>query len=327
MDNLGTIDNIPGVGDLQVPEGMFKSTRLSKIRSSSKLDEPARSNDSALREAVVPARTYAAFPAPPYPLPVQSQNGSQPIQMYEPYAQYPHSRSPEQTYAATTAPRQVPLPTRTPYQNGNRVVPQSEYGQQDPSRYLSSPRVIAAPPAPLFVVPSQSYPSPVSYTPAPPDTNTAVYNTPQISPSQPSPTWYDPETYAQSASYPSPRPEYVEQSYHSPSPIRPPNSAPGYPSHYSIDGTVAFSSEPSLMAQEAVAYHSVYGSRGTYSSYSDDGAASPTDSSASGRSGEIGPHRDLAPLHALKRKHPYRRDPEDDKFLRLLETRPVPSAP
>ncbi|KAE9393216.1 hypothetical protein BT96DRAFT_829564 [Gymnopus androsaceus JB14] len=152
VDNLGTIDNIPGVGDLQVPEGMFKSTRLSKIRSSSKLDEPARSNDSALREAVVPARTYAAFPAPPYPLPVQSQNGSQPIQMYEPYAQYPHSRSPEQTYAATTAPRQVPLPTRTPYQNGNRVVPQSEYGQQDPSRYLSSPRVIAAPPAPLFVV-------------------------------------------------------------------------------------------------------------------------------------------------------------------------------
>ncbi|KAJ3897356.1 hypothetical protein F5879DRAFT_760236, partial [Lentinula edodes] len=32
VDNLGTIDNIPGVGDLTVPEGMFKSTRVNKSR-------------------------------------------------------------------------------------------------------------------------------------------------------------------------------------------------------------------------------------------------------------------------------------------------------
>ncbi|KAJ3860625.1 Gti1/Pac2 family-domain-containing protein, partial [Lentinula novae-zelandiae] len=32
VDNLGTIDNIPGVGDLAVPEGMFKSTRVNKSR-------------------------------------------------------------------------------------------------------------------------------------------------------------------------------------------------------------------------------------------------------------------------------------------------------
>lgn len=323
VDSLGTIDDIQGVGELQVPDGMFKSTRLVKSRSSSKVDEPARINESALRDAAAPARTYAPFPAPYLPS-VPSQSAPQLIQMYEPYAatQYSHSRSPEQHYPVTPSSRHIPLPTRTPYQNGNRVVPQPEYGQQDPNRYVSpSPRVIAQ--APSFVVPSHSY----AYTSASPDTNSAMYNSP-ISPSQPSPSWYDPtarETYAQS-SYSSPRPDYIEQPYQSPSPVRPPNSAPAiYPSHYTIDGTMSYSSEPSMMSQEAVVYHSVYGSRGTYS---DDGAASPTDSStSSGRSGEIGPQRDLAPLHSLKRKHPYRRDPEDDKTLRLLDPRPIPSAP
>jgi hypothetical protein len=40
------------------------------------------------------------------------------------------------------------------------------------------------------------------------------------------------------------------------------------------------------------------------------------------RRGSIGPTRvDLAPLHALQRSHPYRRDPIDDKALRLLGPR------
>ncbi|KAJ4483972.1 hypothetical protein J3R30DRAFT_1854898 [Lentinula aciculospora] len=43
-----------------------------------------------------------------------------------------------------------------------------------------------------------------------------------------------------------------------------------------------------------------------------------------------GVQRDLAPLpplHSLKRTHPYKRHPEDDKTLRLLDPRPVPSVP
>ncbi|KAJ7887673.1 hypothetical protein B0H14DRAFT_3721535 [Mycena olivaceomarginata] len=39
------------------------------------------------------------------------------------------------------------------------------------------------------------------------------------------------------------------------------------------------------------------------------------------RRGEIGPCRDLAPLNSLTRSHPYRRDPMDDKTLRLLGPR------
>lgn len=65
-------------------------------------------------------------------------------------------------------------------------------------------------------------------------------------------------------------------------------------------------------------------------SYSD-GSASPAESTSSdGRSlrgdGSLvalgiaasRPRHDLAPLHSLKRNHPYRRDPVDDKTLRLL---------
>jgi Gti1/Pac2 family transcription factor len=41
------------------------------------------------------------------------------------------------------------------------------------------------------------------------------------------------------------------------------------------------------------------------------------------RRGSLGPTRvDLAPLHALQRSHPYRRDPVDDRALRLLGPRP-----
>jgi len=50
--------------------------------------------------------------------------------------------------------------------------------------------------------------------------------------------------------------------------------------------------------------------------------SSPTNSD---RRGDIGPCRDLAPLNSLTRLHPYRRDPTDDKALRLLQLGPRPS--
>jgi hypothetical protein len=44
-------------------------------------------------------------------------------------------------------------------------------------------------------------------------------------------------------------------------------------------------------------------------------------SNVEGRRGSIGPDRDLAPIYALTRPHPYRRDPLDDQTLRLLTPR------
>ncbi|KAF9063424.1 hypothetical protein BDP27DRAFT_1335212 [Rhodocollybia butyracea] len=249
--------------------------------------------------------------------------------MYESYATvFSHSRSSEHPqYAVTPITRHVPLPTRTPYQNGNRIV---DYQQE--SQYSPSPRVIASSlPASSFVVPSQ-YPSRLSYTPAPPAEANYSISSP-LSPTQPASPWYDS------------RPDYVDQSqqqgYPAPIPVRAANPST-YPLHYNLISALHASDPSSALVSPVPAslhesYPFDYYSRGTtaYSAYgSDDGAASPTPSSASsGRSGEFAhqgmtqAQRDLAPLHSLKRHHPYRRDPEDDKTLRLLDPRPVPSAP
>ncbi|KAH7872844.1 uncharacterized protein C8R40DRAFT_1162032 [Lentinula edodes] len=62
VDNLGTIDNIPGVGDLTVPEGMFKSTRVNKSRTSNNkaLDESSVSSS-------IPTTTFTNPTAPTKP--------------------------------------------------------------------------------------------------------------------------------------------------------------------------------------------------------------------------------------------------------------------
>ncbi|PFH49750.1 hypothetical protein AMATHDRAFT_146849, partial [Amanita thiersii Skay4041] len=57
VDRLGTVDDIPGVRDLAVPEGMFKSTRVSKNRNK---PEERSSESSKPIPAVI--RTYAPFP-------------------------------------------------------------------------------------------------------------------------------------------------------------------------------------------------------------------------------------------------------------------------
>lgn len=43
--------------------------------------------------------------------------------------------------------------------------------------------------------------------------------------------------------------------------------------------------------------------------------------------GEIGAQRNLAPLRSLQRRHPYSRDPIDDKALRMLEASLARSIP
>ncbi|KAH9485085.1 cAMP-independent regulatory protein pac2 [Psilocybe cubensis] len=81
IDQLGTIDENPLVRDLPVPDGMFKSTRVGKSRN--KTDDGSRTD--AARAATTIPRTYAPFPTP---YQYQAQNGSPsmtPVLMHEPY--------------------------------------------------------------------------------------------------------------------------------------------------------------------------------------------------------------------------------------------------
>ncbi|KAF5380229.1 hypothetical protein D9757_008226 [Collybiopsis confluens] len=350
VDHLRTIDDIPEVAELVVPEGMFKSTRVTKSRT--KADEASRaSTDPTSREATASTnRTYAPFTPYSPSIPPQN-NSSNSIPMYEPYPS-PLPRLPEQSYAGTSPPRNVPLPTRTPYQNGNRVVPQPEYAD---TRYSPSPRIASGLTTPVspYIVPANFSPS-QSYSPAPSHSNgngNAVY-TPHLSSSHsqsPQQGWFQP-TYQPTEVY------LAQSSLHAPSPVRPPESPLAYSlqqqqQHFSLTGHYPHADSTSLiMLQQPMAVDlsdvdptSYLGAASMYiprpengtASYGDvltfspgplelDRVPSPTGSSASSaHSGEIGRQRDLAPLHSLKRHHPYRRDPEDDKTLRLL----VPSAP
>ncbi|KAJ3713181.1 Gti1/Pac2 family-domain-containing protein [Lentinula raphanica] len=229
VDNLGTIDDYAGVGDLNVPEGMFKSTRVNKSRnkaaeessaSTTRMNDAASGSASASTSASITNRTYAPFPSP-YPYPPTT---SHPVSMYEPYpayAQHPQrpqipEHPPEHNlpYAATPiiSSRHVPQPTRTPYQNGHRIV-STEYTHDPSSMTL---RVIAGPAS------SSSYVSPTYNTPGPPD---HMYSPVQPLPPPQSTSWYD-EHHPQASPghYPNlSRPEYVEQSppnsYQSPPPV------------------------------------------------------------------------------------------------------------
>ncbi|KAF9010618.1 Gti1/Pac2 family-domain-containing protein, partial [Cyathus striatus] len=63
IDQLGTVDDIPSVRDLVVPDGHFKSTRVGKSRSKTD-DSNARAGEPSKPSTVT--RTYAPFPSP-YP--------------------------------------------------------------------------------------------------------------------------------------------------------------------------------------------------------------------------------------------------------------------
>jgi hypothetical protein len=76
VDQLGSIDDIRAVRDLGVPDGIFKSTRVTKARYK---NEETRSGESSKS---VSASRYAPFPAPT--LPNQSESSGQ-VLMYQPY--------------------------------------------------------------------------------------------------------------------------------------------------------------------------------------------------------------------------------------------------
>ncbi|KAK0213140.1 hypothetical protein DFS33DRAFT_1377599 [Desarmillaria ectypa] len=307
VDNLGTVDDIEGLQNISIPDGMFtKSTRSTKNRK-------ARQGRAKDAEPTAVSRTYAPYPSeaannqPPSPT---SPSQSQSVQMYHPY---PRSQFPEYD--------NQPVHPAAP-NNG------LSYSQTLPSYPASSMPGPSRPAPPLVTSglrPAINYPPP---------------------PSHPSPS----SSHSSQSSHGSPYMERGSSHWYT-APLHQPyveNQPPVYsypeqpPASFSSTTSTGFNLQNAHLHSTAKSHHlpltgstvqnlvaptpvTTPSSLLIHDQY-DPGADSdgtPSSSSMSSvddsRRGDIGPSRALAPLHTLKRRHPYRRDPADDKALRLLD--------
>ena len=185
------------------------------------------------------------------------------------------------------------------YPSATDSPPQATSGQSPPVWYLSSIPECSDRQSTLFPSRAElptSYPLRPSY----PSTNPSVLTAPTASVSFSHSYTYPEHPDPSLTAYPQPHPRPHSRSR---SPQHPDSrSSPALPSpnhHHPL-------LPPLLIPEHPAAYEVV----------------SPSDSiHLEGRRGSIGPCRDLAPLHALKRSRPYRRDPVDDKALRRLRPR------
>ncbi|KAG9220463.1 hypothetical protein CCMSSC00406_0003919 [Pleurotus cornucopiae] len=337
VDQLGTVDDIDGVGNLEVPDGLFKSTRVSKNRKGEESGRPGES--SSVGPSSAPSRTYSAFPTP-YSNQPGTPSGSQSLHMYQPYPNTnytPGYHSPVYSPAAahrTTLPplsRNYTSPDPPPRLSPAAGPQYGEYSQppamserswsSTSSTHRNSDAYYSDDPN----SPAGSYRSlapPHSHTSQPPSQPQSVYSadsprTP-VDAHQPLPPW--PVTLGTEINRSDVRAPYssrhyvTERSYT----YLPPTTVDSHPSiprahsphdhrPASMNSAFATHAVPPIVVPEA-----------TYD------APSPTSSMESDeRRGSVGPSRrvDLAPLHALQRSHPYRRDPVDDRALRRLGPR------
>ncbi|KAF9257973.1 hypothetical protein L218DRAFT_935238 [Marasmius fiardii PR-910] len=386
VDQLGTVDDIQGVGSLNVPEGYFKSTRVKK--GGSKADELTSppSNDSA------PRKPFTSFPDGTSGIPHKNSHSSQNVQMYQPYPSYnaysEQPRSSSQPMSGSRFPQLTPVITSVP----------SNY-PPDPESPQQSPLHLAIPPAS-----STMYSQPHSASPVISEISNAhsLYNATRSSPihtsphSPHNPPWYP--DYSQKppsdvfdhgnhhplrhyhsnslkaeepplSPYGLNEPPYLSLNYHAPSPVRPipsstltatPYAHTGIPSNTMTEPGSSYGASspvetphsiyPPIQQQTADVGYPSRPSTGCFRGHSmpvsctEVSSASPS-SSASGsvysmtdnggihhhgnyednssydREAEFGFDRGLAPLGVLKRPHPYRRHPGDDKTLKLLARR------
>ncbi|EAU91077.2 hypothetical protein CC1G_03245 [Coprinopsis cinerea okayama7 len=350
IDQLGTVDDIPGVKDLVIPEGIFKSTRVGKSRT--KHDE---SRSESTKSSTV-TRTYAAFPSPyttTKPPGAESSN-SQPVLMYEPYqtshsgyyygqtqqasssttetdtqsrgSHSPHNRSPVSLSPsiASTTHSQVPIDRAQPSQEHAPVQPSYSDAPGAPGHEVRSHQpeyrphphthsvVGALPdhgqrennfnPSTWNVGSSMVQHPPYQYQAT--SVNTHVQSSPQstvgygyhpMSPTENQLSGQHPAYQRlpppDGLAHPSPMISYDERQGGLPSLHIAPQEMT---SHYELVAPANVASLPNQVCR---------------------GSASPRDIE----------QRALAPLHALNRQQPYRRDLIDDKALRMLQNGATPA--
>ncbi|KAF8647065.1 hypothetical protein AX16_006900 [Volvariella volvacea WC 439] len=351
VDQLGTVDDIDGVRELKVPDGIFKSTRVGKNRGKTD-DAQGRANDSKASTSV--SRTYAPFPSP-YPNASQtgSPSGSQPVALYEPYQKQSYSSytptgtpSPHFNVTPPLSSSQTILPSIQDYtmdsQRHTRSIPSPsqshpEYNHGDMRSTLSSRPLDMS-----YNASHTNYLPPLSATTDSHYSQASSYAPSVLHPS--SQTWYrdamTPSTALHDVSESSyaGRPVDHSMSLHPISPTSQEHSNYAQPQHASYRDYQR--SSPPQPQQPMYPLTQPQGIRDRRTPPMDDrrphrpSILIPSSTASyeitsghltplgEGRVGNIGPCRDLAPLPALTRTHPYRRDPLDDKTLRLLPLPP-----
>ncbi|KAJ7761002.1 hypothetical protein B0H16DRAFT_1531431 [Mycena metata] len=307
VDRLGTVDDIPDVRRLEVPQGLFTSTRIGKRKNTD--TDPSQSSV---------ARVYAAFPAPIAPRPenpgessssAAGRISSPSVRMYEPYSR-PQSRT-----------RRPPSPA--PYHGAGEVPPEPSTSQLPPLHYsYPSPAdsFSMPPPAPRHYPRSESALREHSSAPTQPygDDSLERVRLPPVQYSRP--TGPPPDWITSMAPYPprqsSPRSDYASSSSSSSSSYASSPTAPLYPL-YSSDSAIHEDSRSGRTNRRSLPRVHIPTDPSPVVLVS-----SPSDSGLSGA--RSASSRDLAPLNSL-RLHPYRRDPTDDRALRLLAIRSRPS--
>ena len=334
IDQLGTIDDITRVRDVDVPEGMFKSTRVSKARS--RTEDQSRSD--VARAATSVSRTYAPFPTP---YRYQAQNGSPnttPVLMHEPYQtshsneQHPSQYEPSPSPVSTPLQGQyLPSHSQSSYHStGSSTFGSSYNGNGDSQRPMSSSSQSSNYQLPSLHHHNESHPYYSS------SSLSSSWNNNSSHPyyGAPSSQRTSPHISSSSSSSSSTYHHHTSTSHttHSPYSYSPP-IPPISPVHNNGGNHLYVppysSSLNSALVPLASPHHSDADRSAPLSplqipdrpyhghSHVSQTQGSPT-SPAGTAPGDAAPEMALAPLNILKRPIRYRREPADEKTLRLL---------
>jgi len=350
VDELGTIDNIPGVADLVVPEGTFQSTRVGKTRKGD--DGRSRSDVLKATNSTV-SRTYAPFPAYSSQ---PSHYANSPQSSYSPQLDSPYRglgqssqqfRPPTSDIPQFSIPPPPPPPShslpplpplRPSYEDDYKfrrpslpILPQSEHSPLFHGRRSSVDYSASA--IPPFAKSRTEKPF-ADYHPSndhgPSSAFGSIMN--HAAPSSGAPR--------ASEDFYSTRPSF-SCSYN----LRPSRSPPSSPSSQIRPPSPQIRSPSTVGNFQPVSRVPDDDCRESAFSPPDHSASFPSPRNisqislpppaqlfrsdpppqyevSSADTGSIGPQRvGLAPLYSLQRSHPYKRDPMDDRALRLLGPR------
>jgi hypothetical protein len=335
VDTLGTVDDIPVLKDLVVPEGLFKSSRRTKARSSRAnaaahatdtltLSAPASSSNKSGNQIACVAGPSSVVSRPALQVTVQSavpqQNQSVPPSAYPqnqgvPPSAYPQDLFNAQPPASAGLPPSLPPPPTQHHDAYTRMYTEDPYASPHPSDgyHLSpSPHMQThvasfgynwqAPPA---SVPDHACQSPYPYPVLVPQNGDSSFH---HSPTQS-------QLYVYGSGYQT-SPQLL--SHHRP--VSPALSLA--PSQFSVSSQSQSSSESESPGPGPVSLRPSFFPPDRLS------VVLPTDGEPKYETiplhkirehdGAIDPEMGLAPLETLKRYHPYKRDPRDDRTLQSL---------
>lgn len=298
VDGLGTIDELPDVVNVEVPEDMFSSTRATtRVPRSSRTDGESRTGAPPRAAGQNPTRTYAAYP------------------VFESEVSYTQTQQTPQLADTRTHGYSVRSPTDSSYEA--QYTPRNTYDQR--SRWYT-PTPMSPASGAWHGSPSPSMVNPLSSTRA-----YGACSQTTLAHEQPAALAADTPVTRHALSF-------SLSSTHDSSPARSihprESSDRSYNHHYtSLDHLShprsSLRHRPSSWSQPTLALHdrpeSISRSGGTRSEGS--GGSSPRSPQSEGGRAERDSSPALVPLRSLLRNHPYRRDPMDDRLLRKLDPR------